>query len=106
MPDTPQIRGLQALVGKTGTATSVMLPSGACEIEGRTLGAMSEGMAIEAGTPIRVIKVRGNTVIVRPLAPGEQTAPTSLAKETAEPEDELARPIDSLGLEPLDEASG
>ena len=92
LPDHPQRRQLQALVGKIGRAKSLMLPSGAAEIAGRTVDAVSEGMTIEAGTLVRVVEVRGSRVVVRP-AEGEVPDPGA--------DDELSRPIESLGLDPF-----
>ncbi len=40
-------------------------------IEGRTIDAVSEGMAIEAGQLVRVVQVRGMEVIVQPAGDGE-----------------------------------
>ena len=48
-----------------------MLPSGAVAFEELTVDAVSEGMAIEAGQKVRVVDVRGNRVVVRPLLPDE-----------------------------------
>ena len=93
LPDTPQRQRLRQLVGKQGTAKSLMLPSGAVVVEGMTVDALSEGMPIEAGTRVVVLKVRGNTVIVRPA---DETTPSGR-------DDILSQPIDSLGLGPFDE---
>jgi membrane-bound ClpP family serine protease len=95
VPDNEQLRGLRDLLGKVGRAKTVMLPSGAAVIDGRTVNAMSEGMPIEAGQAVRVVEVRGNCVIVRPTSGQEQ--PQQVA------EDDLSKPIDALGLEPLDD---
>lgn len=89
-------RALRDLVGKIGRAKTVMLPSGAAEIEGRLVNAISEGLPIESGQLVRVVAVQGNSVIVQPAdeVPEEQRAP-----------DDLSRSIESLGLDPLDDAS-
>ena len=50
LPDSDRRRNLKTLVGKIGKAKSLMLPSGAVDIEGTTVDALSEGMAIEAGS--------------------------------------------------------
>jgi membrane-bound serine protease (ClpP class) len=55
----------QGLLGKTGTALSVLRPSGKAEIEGRIYSVEGEGVFIEAGKTIKVIRVRGNMVVVR-----------------------------------------
>lgn len=94
LPDTDQRRKLKGLVGKVGRAKSLMMPSGAIEIEGQTIDAMSEGMAIDPGTPVRIVEVHGLRVIVRPTR--DEPAPR-------QPDDPLARPIDTIGADPFDE---
>lgn len=93
LPDSPQRQRLRQLVGKVGVAKSLMLPSGAVDVDGLTVDALSEGMPIEAGQHVVVIKVRGNHVIVRPT---DERTP-------AERDDILSQPIDTLGLGPFDE---
>jgi membrane-bound ClpP family serine protease len=92
LPDNPQRRALRQLVGRFGVAKNVMLPSGAIEVGGQSFDAISEGMPIEAGQRVRVIEVRGNRVVVRPA----DDAPS-------DPDDMLSRPIESLGIDGLDE---
>jgi len=67
LPDSPEQKRRKSLIGKVGRAKSQMLPAGAITIEGRTIDAVSEGMAIEAGQPVEVIEVRANRVVVRPV---------------------------------------
>ncbi len=93
LPDTPERRKLAQLVGKLGVAKSLMLPSGAVSVEGRTIDAISEGMSIEAGQRIRVVAVHGSRVVVRPAEDGEEP----LA------DDVLSRPIESLGIDSLED---
>ena len=94
LPDSPELRALRDLVGKTGVAKSLMLPSGAVAIEGRTIDAVSEGMPIEAGQNVRVVAVQGNVVVVRPA--DEPAAP-------AKPDDVLGQSLESLGLDSFQE---
>lgn len=103
LPDSVLRRSLRELVGKVGKAKSLMLPSGAIVIEGRVLDAVSEGVAIEAGQSVKVVEVRANRVVVRPLDPEEEK---QLADQQQQPEqdDLLSRPIDTLGLDPFDDA--
>ncbi len=86
----------KALVGKIGVVKSPMLPSGAVVIEGRTIDAVSQGMAIDPGVRVIVIEVKSNRVVVRPAERDEQPA-------QANPDDLLSRPLDELGLDSLDE---
>ena len=61
----------KALLGMTGTAKSLMMPSGMIEIDGRRFDAVSAGMPIDPGTPVRVVQVDGINLTVRPA---DQTA--------------------------------
>lgn len=54
------------LAGKTGRAASTLRPSGKAEIEGRTYVVETEGVFIESGSPVTVIRVLGNRVVVAP----------------------------------------
>jgi membrane-bound ClpP family serine protease len=101
LPDTEPYRGRKQLIGKRGVAKTPLLPSGDVKLEGRVYDAVSDGMAIEAGQPIKVVAVRTQRLVVRPLNAKE------LAEEQeAEPaEDILSTPIDALGIDPFDETS-
>ncbi len=55
------------LVGKTGIAKSMLRPGGIGFINGERLQLMSEGDAIQAGTPVKVMRISGANVIVRQL---------------------------------------
>lgn len=85
----------RALVGKLGVARSVMLPSGAVEIEGHVIDCVAHGQAVEPGQVVRVVEVRGNRVVVRLAEPGERPG-------EEDRRDPLTRPIDELGLSELD----
>ena len=97
LPDSPKKKRLKALIGQVGRAKSKMLPSGAIIVAGRTIDAVSEGMAIEPGQPVRIIEVRANRVVVRPV--DEETPLLS-------DEDPLSRPVDSVVEDPFDEPPG
>lgn len=94
LPDSDKLRDLRRLIGQVGRAKSKMLPSGAVSINGRTIDAVSEGMPIDPGQPVRVIEVHGMTVTVQPV---EEDAPRG------EPQDPLSRPIDSVGPDPFED---
>ena len=94
LPDEAQRRQLKGLVGRLGRAKCRMLPSGVVSVDGQTLDATSEGMVIEAGQTVRVIKIESNRLVVRAV---EGEIPTSTA------ENPLERPIDSIAADPFGE---
>jgi membrane-bound serine protease (ClpP class) len=67
LPKEPERDFLHSLVGRTGRAKSKLLLSGVVTIAGRTLDAESESMPVEEGQLVRVIQVRGNCLVVRPV---------------------------------------
>jgi len=94
LPDDDQRRRLKTLIGRIGHAKCRMLPGGVVSVDGQTVDAVSEGMVIEAGQRVRIIKVQANRAVVRPI---EHEQPT----ETAE--DPLERPIDTIAADPFEE---
>ena len=52
-------------LGKEGITISELRPSGIIEIDGKRLDALSEGIFIPKGTPIKVARVEGSKIIVR-----------------------------------------
>jgi len=99
LPDSEERRAIKALIDKIGKAKSPMLPSGAVEIEGFTIDAVSEGMPIDAGQSVRVVEVHGNLVVVRPT--DEEPAPSPQGTD-----DVLSQPIERLGIEDLEDPLG
>lgn len=93
----PRKDSLKELVGRSGVAKSEMLPSGAIRVDGRTIDAVSEGMPVDVGQPVRVIEVHGNRVVVRPVESGEPQPAAS---------DPLDRPIDTVVSDPFEEPPG
>lgn len=93
LPDDPH----RVLLGRVGVARSKMLPSGAIEIDGQMIDAMSQGQAIEPGQNVVVTEVRANRVVVRPAKGDERPG------RTISTEDMLSRPIEELGIESLDD---
>jgi membrane-bound serine protease (ClpP class) len=94
LPDSEHRRTLQDLIGKVGRAKSLMLPSGAAEFGGRTVDAMSEGVAIEPGQLVKVVEVRGSLVVVRPARDESPSLPV---------DNVLSQPLESLGLEAFED---
>jgi membrane-bound serine protease (ClpP class) len=55
------------LLGKRGRTTSPLRPAGFADIDGARVDVVSEGDMIDAGTPVEVVRVDGNRVVVRRL---------------------------------------
>jgi membrane-bound ClpP family serine protease len=94
LPDDHLRRQLKSLIGRLGRAKCRMLPGGVVSVDGQTLDAMSEGMVIEAGQTVRVIKIESNRLVVR-----------AVDEEVANPaaENPLERPIDTIADDPFGE---
>jgi membrane-bound serine protease (ClpP class) len=92
LPDSDARRSLKALVGRVGVAKTLMMPSGAVQVDGHVIDAVSEGVVIEPGQAIRVVEVRGSRVVVRP---------SSQSPSPIDPSDPLSQPIESLGIDPF-----
>ncbi len=93
LPDDPH----RVLMDRVGIARSKMLPSGAVEIDGQMIDALSQGQAIEPGQYVVVTEVRANRVVVRPARENERPGrPTN-------PADMLSRSIEELGIESLED---
>jgi membrane-bound serine protease (ClpP class) len=60
-----EARGIHELVDATGEAISDLRPSGFARFAGRRVDVVSRGELIPAGTPVRVLRVDGNRVVVR-----------------------------------------
>jgi len=99
LPDRDAQREKDELVGKQGVAKTKMLPSGVVSIEGISIDAVSEGMPIELGEAVVVVEVSGNLVVVRCAA---AAAPATIARSGSE-SDLLSKPLEELGLDPLDD---
>lgn len=94
LPDSPELRWLRSLVGHTARTKTPMLPAGAVELSGRSVNAVSEGLPLDAGTLVRVVEVRGNRVVVRPVEPEQ---PLDLGPA------DLAQPIERVAPDPFQE---
>ena len=55
---------LAGLVGRVGTAATVLRPTGLMELDGDRINVVTEGEFLEAGQAVRVLFVRGNRVVV------------------------------------------
>jgi membrane-bound ClpP family serine protease len=62
-----------ALVGRVGTAATVLRPTGAMEVDGQRIDVVTEGEFVEAGTRIRVLYVQGPRIVVAAEAEGARS---------------------------------
>ncbi len=58
---------LRQQIGKHGVALSFLRPSGVAEIDGDRVDVITEGEYVPAGTPIVVLEIEGNHLVVRPV---------------------------------------
>lgn len=58
---------LHSLNGKTGVSTSPLRPTGVALFENQRIDVVAESGLIEQQTPIQIIKVEGNIVVVRKI---------------------------------------
>jgi membrane-bound ClpP family serine protease len=65
LPAETEEQRAEALVGKRGQAVTMLRPAGRAELDGEPLDVVTEGDFIAPGTPIEVLAVRGNRVVVR-----------------------------------------
>ena len=60
----PEAGSLEQYVGRTGAAHTPLRPAGIADLNGVRLNVVTEGDFIERGTPVRVVRVSGNRVVV------------------------------------------
>ena len=131
LPDAEARRNLQQLIGKRGIAKCAMLPGGVVTVEGRSYDAVTDGTPVDPGQSVQVIAVRMNRLEVRlddrpddphafsgPQSASPAGAPRVADASTSEPalerpservtkretlDEMLSGPLESLGLESLDD---
>jgi membrane-bound ClpP family serine protease len=73
-PYQEEQRQLLRLVGHVGKTLTLLNPGGLVEVDGTRQHCESEGQMLEAGTPVEIVAVKGNSVVVRPVEhPPRQT---------------------------------
>lgn len=58
--------GLEKWIGKRGQAITTLRPAGMIAVEGERVDVVTGGEYLPKGTPVEVIRVDGNRVVVRP----------------------------------------
>jgi membrane-bound ClpP family serine protease len=67
-PYQEEQRQLMRLVGHIGKTLTMLNPGGLVEVDGTRQHCESEGTLLEAGTPVEVVAVKGNRIVVRPAS--------------------------------------
>ena len=65
-PYLEESRRLEKLVGRWGVALTILRPGGLVEVDGMRLHAVSEGLMVDSGESVEVIRIRESQVVVRP----------------------------------------
>jgi membrane-bound ClpP family serine protease len=65
-PTEPRQR-LSGLLGREGVTLSTLRPSGIARLDGRRLDVVTRGEMIDPDTPVRVVEVLGNRIVVRAI---------------------------------------
>ncbi len=71
----------QKMVGKTGETVTTLNPAGIVRVDGQRVHCQSEGIILDAGTLVRVISARANSVVVRRIDPHAPPAQLGAAAE-------------------------
>lgn len=98
-PSNEHYRKMTGLIGQLGVAKSEMILSGQIVVEDVKYDAISDGFPIEAGSPIKVVAVKGNRIYVQAYD-GE---PASSEDLPVRDRDVLATPIEELGIDLSDD---
>jgi membrane-bound ClpP family serine protease len=69
-----ELSELDTLNGATGKTLTPMRPSGLVEFNGRRVDALTEGLMLDADTPVRCVEIKAGRVIVRKI---DKAAPTN-----------------------------
>lgn len=59
---------MDVFLGREGQATTVLRPTGMAEFDGVRLNVVSEGEFIQAGTAVRIVRIEGSRILVRPVS--------------------------------------
>ncbi len=102
LPDGEVYRQVKSQIGKRGTAVTDLLPNGRITIEGTGFDAVTEGVLVDAGTPIEVTEIQGNRIVVRPLASSPAVVPIPEPKLQEDPEG-FPQASPDLEVDPFDD---
>jgi membrane-bound serine protease (ClpP class) len=69
----PDCRDLEGMLSKVGVVRTPLRPVGICDFDGRRIECVSERGLIGVNQKVKVIRVQGTTVTVRPVDEKEET---------------------------------
>jgi membrane-bound ClpP family serine protease len=72
-PYQEEQRQLQRLVGHVGKTLTLLNPGGLVLVDGTRQHCESEGIMLDAGTPVEIVAVKGNRVVVRPVSKSNES---------------------------------
>ena len=58
---------MNIFLGREGTATTVLCPTGMADFDGVKLNVMSEGEFVPAGTKVQIVQVEGSRIIIKTI---------------------------------------
>lgn len=58
---------MEVFLGREGQTTTVLRPTGIAEFDGVRLNVVSEGEFIPSGTAVRIVRIEGSRILVRPV---------------------------------------
>ncbi len=67
MADSKSADSLESLMGKNGRAVTPLRPAGTAIIENRRVDVVAESGLIDSQSPVNVVRVEGNRVVVRKI---------------------------------------
>ena len=59
---------MEVFLGREGQTTTVLRPTGMAEFDGVRLNVVSEGEFIASGTAVRIVRIEGSRILVRPVS--------------------------------------
>jgi len=86
-PYVEEERRLSKTVGQIGRTLSPLTPGGLVQVGGERFHCFSEGMIVDQGTPVKVVAVRGNRLLVQVVsvhADSKDTAPPERVPDARE----------------------
>lgn len=85
-PYVAETEKLTRLIGKMGRSLTRLAPGGLILMDGERMHAESEGFLIPADTPVRVLAMKGNRLLVRQILDEPRTVVASVEEPLSEPE--------------------